>query len=561
MGYSEIACQICGMSFNIGRIRTLTEPRSSGWDYSGYSTGGFIHRHSKSSRFCPPSSGCMVVVRGPVKAPECAIADDEEDDDYVHRPSAELDPYEYDSHHESEPENDTTDGDDDTRSCSSGASETYRAFVQSLASPAAHPEVMIPEHDAPEDEAMTYEHIAGGPACEWNRHSYVEGAFNGHAISVEEMRGCTTLQCFVPKDDDWESGSDDQEFETSGKFFLSGLSDHSPSRDMAWPSVYPSRHDCDQPCADNSFYDTKAAEEHAMPFHPTCLEVFKRASILRSGAVDYEGLINWWLIETGDQFYKFPRDPAVNNEQWFQHVAGNEFVAANPCFGTKLESILAASDRTGDPGFAYDTPVFGALHSTSDDVFARLPRERCLMILDHLESRDIANLRLASRSFYHLPQSLFRSLTLREMPWLWEAWCTLGYSKWAYHMASELCRRTEQHDEVINIIHQAENILREEAYTVQDEGLHQAAIHALQQAAADEEDERDYPSRPAPLQAAKKTDWYRLRCELARNRTRLLGLRNRRRIWTDCEEILDRIARYRGEGTMTLGQMVDARSG
>ena len=31
MGYSEIACQFCGVSFNIGRYRTATEPRSRAW--------------------------------------------------------------------------------------------------------------------------------------------------------------------------------------------------------------------------------------------------------------------------------------------------------------------------------------------------------------------------------------------------------------------------------------------------------------------------------------------------------------------------------------------------
>jgi hypothetical protein len=31
MGYHEIPCQLCGTSFNIGRIRTHDEPRTSAW--------------------------------------------------------------------------------------------------------------------------------------------------------------------------------------------------------------------------------------------------------------------------------------------------------------------------------------------------------------------------------------------------------------------------------------------------------------------------------------------------------------------------------------------------
>ncbi|ETS74354.1 hypothetical protein PFICI_14220 [Pestalotiopsis fici W106-1] len=565
MGYSEIACQICGMSFNIGRLRTPTEPRSAAWNYTGYGNGGFPRRHSvSSSRACSPSAGCKVVVRNPVQAPDLTIKvdeDGEEDGDYMHRSSEEIsDPYEYDSDYESEPKT-AMDEDDDAMSCSSEASDVYRAFIQSLAPPAAQPEVMLPERDAPEDDTIEYEHIAGGLDCKWSEHTYCDGAFNGHAISAEDMFGCTTLQCLVPKDNDgeWESESDDEEFEKSGRFFLSGLCDTSPSRDMNWPTVFPSRHDCSSPKADNIFYITEEAEEYSMPFHPTCLEVFKRASMLRNGAVDYEGLINWWIIEGGDGYYSFPRDPAVNHDQWFEHVAGNEFLVANPCIGAKWGSILAASDRTGDPDFGYDTPVFGEVDCASHDLFAQLPRELRFMVLEELESRDIANLRLASRSFHQLPQALFRKLTLRELPWVWEAWCSLGYSKWVYTRAAELRRRDEQRVERGQPIWQAIDVLEEDARSHGDDGLHQAAIAALTQAADKEENEPGPLPSTASLPAPEKTDWYRLRCELARNMPRLLGLRNRRRIWKDCEEILDRIARYRDAGTMILGETVNAR--
>ncbi|KAF3015009.1 hypothetical protein E8E14_008347 [Neopestalotiopsis sp. 37M] len=574
MGYSEIACQICGVSFNIGRIRTPTEPRSAGWNYNGRYPGSYVRRHSESSRFCPPSAGCMVVnrrdrVNHHTEVPDHAIADDdddgdgdENDNDYVLQSLEDLDdPYEYDSQYETESDT-ATDDDGDAMSCSSGSSgssETYRAFVQCLAPAAIPSEVMIPEHDAPENGEDFQEHIAGGLGCQWNKQSILEGAFNGHAISAEEMRGCSTLQCFVPKEEDWESESDDEEYERSGKFFLSGLCDASPSRDMDWPEASPDRHGCSTLKADNTFYNMETAGEYCMPFHPTCLEVFKRASLMRTGAVDYEGLINWWIVEAGDGCEVFRRDPAVNHQQWFEHVDGDEFLAANPCFATKLQSILAAADRTGDTSFTYDMPVFVEKLHTSSDVFARLPRELRFMVLDQLESGDVANLRASSRSFYQLPQSFFRALTLRELPWLWEAWCDLEYSQWAYTGASELRYDDEQHAERTRPNREAQRVLQEEARNAPEGDLHQDVILALQQVIDKEEEERYADAIMVPLQVSQKTDWYRLRCELARNRTSLLGLKNRRRIWTDCEEILDRIARYRGDGTMILGQMADAR--
>lgn len=43
------------------------------------------------------------------------------------------------------------------------------------------------------------------------------------------------------------------------------------------------------------------------------------------------------------------------------------------------------------------------------------------MVLDHLGSKDIANLRLATSVFRELPTILFRRLFFEDMPWLWEA--------------------------------------------------------------------------------------------------------------------------------------------
>lgn len=43
------------------------------------------------------------------------------------------------------------------------------------------------------------------------------------------------------------------------------------------------------------------------------------------------------------------------------------------------------------------------------------------MLRDHLDGKDVGNLRLASPAFRQLPQTYFKHLILREMPWVWEA--------------------------------------------------------------------------------------------------------------------------------------------
>ena len=92
------------------------------------------------------------------------------------------------------------------------------------------------------------EHLAG-PRCE-----HLSG-YCGFDISAEEMRGSTTVQCLVMKTPEWTPEPDDQEFERSGKYYLSGLCGHMPSRDMDGPRMTPPRHGADHIWADVVFWD------------------------------------------------------------------------------------------------------------------------------------------------------------------------------------------------------------------------------------------------------------------------------------------------------------------
>ncbi len=93
------------------------------------------------------------------------------------------------------------------------------------------------------NDCQELEHLAG-PGCE---HS---SGYCGFNISAEEMRGSTTVQCLVMKTTEWTPEPDDQEFELSGKYYLSGLSGQMPSRDMDGPTMTPPRHGADHIFAD-----------------------------------------------------------------------------------------------------------------------------------------------------------------------------------------------------------------------------------------------------------------------------------------------------------------------
>ena len=83
------------------------------------------------------------------------------------------------------------------------------------------------------------EHIAG-PTCKEDR------GYNGHSVTVAETRGCTTYQMLARKEFNWKGEEGDQEWEEGEDWFLTGIGDRFPSRDMASPSVVPVRHGWDE---------------------------------------------------------------------------------------------------------------------------------------------------------------------------------------------------------------------------------------------------------------------------------------------------------------------------
>ena len=89
------------------------------------------------------------------------------------------------------------------------------------------------------------EHIAG-PGC------VHRGGYHGHAISLQEMRGCNTFQFLLWKGNIsfTDSDNDDEEFELRSDYHLTGLGDFMPSRDDTAPYVDPVRHGANQVCGD-----------------------------------------------------------------------------------------------------------------------------------------------------------------------------------------------------------------------------------------------------------------------------------------------------------------------
>ncbi|KAF7190902.1 hypothetical protein HII31_08061 [Pseudocercospora fuligena] len=477
MGYSEILCQICGVSFNIARLRNRQECEDGvNAAYSYHSSEQFIDADWYICRKrCLAYNSQTGEYKSHWRKKNASLQEKTNAESGEAAADAETD-FDYPS------------GDDE-----------YEYVITGI------------------DRDTELEHIAG-PNCSYN-------AYSGHYISADEMRGCRTFQCLIRKPPGWKPDENDEAFEHSSQYFLSGISDDMDARDTGFRNhLHPHRHNSENlpHRPDTCFFEADSAGlTTSMPFHPWCLEVFKRASFVRSGGFDHEGLIGWWQHDGDfDTWHSFPRadDVAARQQQWWEHKRGTEHLAANPLFMPGLPPVLqsvvvpSGGDSTLSSG-AFSLPNDARLDPSQGDLFGKLPQELILMILSNLPSNDLANLRLASRAFRQLPGSVFQDLVWREMPWLWEAWTDVSISSYSIWTARRDDRGT-----------------------------------ATTRTAEDEEGGIPREKMPIPNQLLHhNTDWFKLFCTLRRaiQSGSLKGLQNRRRIWTDCQEALSRIDKYR----------------
>jgi hypothetical protein len=367
---------------------------------------------------------------------------------------------------------------------------------------------------------VTQEHIAG-PTCVAAANAH---AYSGYQLSYEEMEACTTVQTLRIKPDDvtvdldvrWKpSAAEDDEFERTGKYYLTGLGDGPGAIEEPAP-CFLRRHGAEYVCGSDARYEFGG---NSSSFHPYCLEVYKRVSLLHRGDIGIDELAS-----------KFRRDalgglmhPAVYSAsvQWWLHKNGSEFLVANPVHIPALRDILERATKTEGDDFDNMEDTFSKISvvSTSnkrEDIFTTLPQELRNDILDHLPSKDIANLRRTSSSFRGLSNKLWRRLVLEDMPWLWEAWCERHYPLWACTTVDKL----ESHERSMRAKSKASLALPDEQRTAMKAKIRRARKNFRK-------------PKPAQLLDPIRTDWQWLYCELERERMNIKGLRNRERIWVN----------------------------
>ncbi|EWG54867.1 hypothetical protein FVEG_12972 [Fusarium verticillioides 7600] len=231
---------------------------------------------------------------------------------------------------------------------------------------------------------------------------------------------------------------------------------------------------------------------------------------------------------------RLPEHAAVKRARqipWLHH-AGDEFLAANPCFVSGLQDVFDSVQNT----CSADDISSVVTSPNSTDIFSKPPQEIKLEILLQLDSWDIANLRLSSRTFHHLlPQSLFYHLTLRELPWLYEAWTCAPL---LFFVTTTAAEQRKLGKPLYNV--QMQLAGRRDWDDGSEDDAAEIARLAAEEVELAEKQRQSYRFTPVRMLDCRRTNWTRLRGELSRRLGELPGLKNRRRIWKNCQEIMDR---------------------
>lgn len=220
-----------------------------------------------------------------------------------------------------------------------------------------------------------------------------------------------------------------------------------------------------------------------------------------------------------------------------------KYLSANPLFVPCLGPILRAAVNE-DPSFNTNSrasfasletgTITPAIATTSSELLSSLPPELGLQVLYYLSSKDIANLRLATRAFRQLPIFLFRTLVLREMPWLWEVWSDEPPYLWATVPHAVLEEQENVRYDVGQECKNSLQVISEEMPELRTK-WRDAMFRVLTDVAArpdvvaecHAEATRDLVISLPP----EKTNWYQLYTDITRNWDKLKALQNWRRIW------------------------------
>ncbi|MCJ1391456.1 hypothetical protein MMC18_004320 [Xylographa bjoerkii] len=320
--------------------------------------------------------------------------------------------------------------------------------------------------------------------------------YSGQRISLAEMKGCRAIQCLMQKDPSWKPEPDDQDFELESDYFLTGIGDGSPD-ERPLDEMKTVRHGVERIDVSNIIHDDNTV---GLPIHPTCFEIFKKVSQLCLGSIDIEGLWYWRALEGSYEafFCEFPRDYAVKNgdDQFWKHEPGSEFLAANPIEIPGFAAlVIETAGYRGDRKTVFHWDYKGPSEWSVRNHRTPPPPKSGLHTPDPFTklSAELSDMVLASLSSKDIANLRLVSPAFRQLPAI-------------------LFRRL---------------LLEDMPWFWEAQGLD-----------------------------VGKTNWYEMYRKV-KSCWLFKGLQNRRRIWKDVEEVVRRIRKYRQEGKIKPGPVID----
>lgn len=324
-------------------------------------------------------------------------------------------------------------------------------------------------------------------------------------------------------------------------------------------------------------------ELEPLPVHSYCLDMYAKASYRRLGRVDLEGVWHWREMLLLPESYNISRSdvrPCLEvsraQENWSEpwcHHPGDEWLAANPVeisnFRSIPSSLFTLIDLVANP-----EQVKGS--------FLTLPSELVDFIVSFLDESDLNAVACTCRTLYHHAQYGFKTLALKHMDWLWEIFEGTTYpnspdrpATWdprflagyvppdmphglqAEDDEDELWKQITDEDPEMHNVGAAVrlvNFLRRDAMLGPSRGRSEWSLREWGDFRSEVEDWVCHVSSDDSI-GTQALDWARVWRWCSPTRTPFPGLRNRARIWKDCQLILDLNARSREQNSMESNEM------
>ncbi|KAF5618352.1 hypothetical protein F52700_12301 [Fusarium sp. NRRL 52700] len=603
----SFSCQICGVDMAIARIRTPDEPPTAAWSLEGADYVGFREWPHQDQFENKDSLQCATEDRGPARPPEVDAwpdQDDEDDPDWTPdaQSSSDEEALEYDSEWETDSEGIEAEVSstcsEENNDHSNDVSDQYpltdlydSPFPDRLPHGTWHKGIAYYTGDrkhprlwplrSPDHTNVPPEHIAS-PSCQ-----SLQG-INGHVLSVAQMKNCRNVRFLVPKPSSWKADSSDQLLEGSSDalFYVSGESSGSNMTESrhfrGHHSLFPPRHGLKDIITSWEYVGEGCMELDyslvPLPVHSYCLDIYAKTSLRHLGHVDLNGLWHWREMRNMPASYglkdRIPEPirkqtnlPELQRArtQWdfpWLHIPGDEWLVANPVEIPGISPVLESCMK--------DLCIERYTQRTTG--LLALPAEIIHHVLSFLDVSDVDSTAKTCTAMFKLAQSTFREIIFRDMPWLWEVlenseypasrdclptWdplCPLGIppptlpvgleseeeedDRWAI-----ILFENPEMEQVRNATKAANRQRREDIIAPYREKLKSLMNdwHSFREKVQDwvhgKEERRDL-------------NWRRVWSLFSPATSPLPGIRNRARIWKDCETIMDFVALARELGNM-----------